>query len=339
MPFDSRSWCGVDAEVVLREGEIPDDWMDLIEAIHRKKGSALILGASDTGKSTLAHLLVVHLCQMGNVVALIDGDIGQSVLGLPTTIGLALFDSAPKQLESIRLIASYFVGSITPRGHMLEMLVGVKRIADKASQLDPGVIVIDTTGFVSGETAWELKASQLDPGVIVIDTTGFVSGETAWELKFQKVDLLKPAHLIGLQRRREIEGLLRPHQFRRDMAIHRLKIPEKVRIKSPEQRKSNRSRKFAAYFQEVKLYEKSLDGIKVVSPFKVRYRGKGLKGVLIGLNDEANFNLGLGILENLDVHRGAISFVAPELDPTRIRLIRIGSIEVDLFGNDKTHDH
>ena len=303
----------MDAEVVLREGEIPGDWMDLTEAVHRKKGSALILGASDTGKSTLAYFLVVQLCQMGNVVALVDADIGQSVLGLPTTIGLALFESAPKQLEDIRLIASYFVGSITPRGHMLEMLVGVKRIADRATHLDPGIIIFDTTGFVTGETAWELK--------------------------FQKVDLLKPVHLIGLQRRREIEGLLRPHQFRPDMAIHRLKIPEKVRMKSPEQRRSNRSRKFAAYFQEVKLYEKSLDGIKVVNPFKVRYRGKALKGVLIGLNDEANFNLGLGILENLDVHRGIISFVAPELDPTRIRLIRIGSIEVDLFGNDKTRHH
>jgi polynucleotide 5'-hydroxyl-kinase GRC3/NOL9 len=313
MPIGSRSWFQVDAEVVLREEEIPGDWMDLIEAVHRKKGSTLILGASDTGKSTLAYFLVVQLCQMGNVVALVDGDIGQSVLGLPTTIGLALFESAPKQLEDIRLIASYFVGSITPRGHMLEMLVGVKRIADRATHLDPGIIIFDTTGFVTGETAWELK--------------------------FQKVDLLKPVHLIGLQRRREIEGLLRPHQFRPDMAIHRLKIPEKVRIKSPEQRRSNRSRKFAAYFQEVKLYEKSLDGIKVVNPFKVRYRGKGLKGVLIGLNDEANFNLGLGILENLDVHRGIISFVAPELDPTRIRLIRIGSIEVDLFGNDKTRHH
>jgi polynucleotide 5'-hydroxyl-kinase GRC3/NOL9 len=284
--------------------------MDLIEAVHRKKGTVLILGASDTGKSTLAHFLVVKLCQRGNVVALVDGDIGQSVLGVPTTIGLALFDSGPKQLEDIQLIASYFVGSISPRGHMLEMLVGIKKIADRASQLNPGIIVIDTTGFVSGETAWELK--------------------------FQKVDLLKPAHLIGLQRRKEIEDFLRPHQFRPDMVIHRLKIHDKVRIKSPEQRRSNRSRKFAAYFQEVMLYEKSLDGIQVVSPFKVRYRGKGLKGVLIGLNDEANFNLGLGILENVDIHRGTISFVAPELDPASIRLIRIGSIEVDLFGNDKT---
>jgi polynucleotide 5'-hydroxyl-kinase GRC3/NOL9 len=313
MPVDLRSLCEVDVEAILREGEVPGDWVDLIEAIHREKGVALIIGAPDTGKSTLAHLLVAELCRMGNVVALVDGDIGQSVLGPPTTIGLALFDFAPKQLDNIQLIASYFVGSITPRGHMLEMLVGTKIIADRASQLDPGIIVIDTTGFVTGETAWELK--------------------------FQKVDLLKPTHLIGLQRRREIEGLLKPHQFRPDMAIHRLKIPDKIRMKSPEQRRSNRSRKFAAYFQEVKLYEKSLDGIKVVSPFKVRYRGKRLKGVLIGLNDEANFNLGLGILENLDVHRSTISFVAPELDLTKIRLIRIGSIEVDLFGNDKSHHH
>jgi polynucleotide 5'-hydroxyl-kinase GRC3/NOL9 len=311
MPIDSRSCSEVDAEAVVIDGEIPADWTDLIGAIHREKGSALILGASDTGKSTLAHFLVAQLCRMGNVVALVDGDIGQSVLGPPTTIGLALFETPPQQLEDIQAVASYFVGSTSPRGHMLEMLVGVKRIADRAAQLGPEIIVIDTTGFVAGEIAWELK--------------------------FQKVDLLKPAHLIGLQRRREIEGFLRPHQFRPGMAIHRLKTPEKVRTKSPEQRRSNRSRKFAAYFQEVKLYQKSLDGIKVVSPFKVRYQGKDLNGVLIGLNDEANFNLGLGILENVDFHRGTISFVAPELDPARVRLIRIGSIEVDLFGDDTTH--
>jgi len=311
MPVDSRNCSEGNAEAVAMERENPGYWMDLIEAIDRRKGRVLILGASDTGKSTLAHFLVTYLCQVGNVVALIDGDIGQSVLGPPTTIGFALFESAPQQLEGVQAMASYFVGSTSPRGHMLEMLVGIKRIVDRAAQLQPEIIVIDTTGFVAGEVAWELK--------------------------FQKVDLLKPAHLIGLQRRREIEGLLRPHQFRPDMTIHRLKTPEKVRTKSPEQRRSNRSRKFAAYFRDVKLYQRSLEGIRVVSPFKVRYRGKGLDGVLIGLNDEENFNLGLGILEKVDVHRGAISFLAPELDPTRIRVIRIGSIVVDLFGNDRTH--
>jgi len=311
MLIDSRRCSEVDGDPVLMEGEILGDWMDLVEAIHGKKGSALILGASDTGKSTLAHFLVVQLCQRGNVVALVDGDIGQSVLGPPTTIGLALFDSAVQKLKDGQVMASYFVGSTSPRGHMLEMLVGIKRIADRATQLEPEIIIIDTTGFVIGEAAWELK--------------------------FQKVDLLKPTHLIALQRKREIEGLLRPHQFRPDMAIHCLKTPEKVRMKSPEQRRSNRSRKFAAYFREVKLYKKSLDGIKVVNPFRVRYRGKGLNGVLIGLNDEANFNIGLGILENMDLHRGTISFVAPELDSSSIRLIRIGSIEVDLFGDDRTH--
>jgi polynucleotide 5'-hydroxyl-kinase GRC3/NOL9 len=293
------------------EGEVPGDWRDLVEAIHRKKGVALILGASDTGKSTLAHFLITHLCQMGEVVALVDGDIGQSVLGPPSTIGFTLLESAPQKLEGAQAKASYFVGSTSPRGHMLEMVVGMKRIVDRAAQLQPEIIVIDTTGFVAGEVAWELK--------------------------YQKVDLLKPAHLIGLQRRREIEGLLRPHQFRPDMTIYRLKTPEKVRTKSPEQRRSNRSRKFAAYFRDVKLYQRSLEGIRVISPFKVRYKGKGLGGLLIGLNDEENFNIGLGILENVDVHRGSISFLAPELDPAGIRVIRIGSIVVDLFGDDRTH--
>jgi polynucleotide 5'-hydroxyl-kinase GRC3/NOL9 len=311
MPIDSRSCSEVDPERGVMEREIPSDWTGLIEAIHGRKGSALVLGASDTGKSTLAHFLVTRLREMGNVVALVDGDIGQSVLGPPTTIGFALFDSPPPKMEDVKATASYFVGSTSPRGHMFEMLVGIKRRADRATQLQPEIIIIDTTGFVAGELAWELK--------------------------FHKVDLLKPAHLIGLQRRREIEGLLRPHQFRPDMAIHRLKTPEKMRTKSPEQRRSNRSRKFAAYFREVRLYQRSLGGIRVVNPFKVRYRGTGLDGVLIGLNDEENFNLGLGILENMDVHRGTISFVAPELDPAEIRVIRIGSIAVDLFGDDRTH--
>ena len=301
----------MDPERKGMEREIPGDWTDLVETIHRKKGSALILGASDTGKSTLAHFLVTRLCEMGNMVVLVDGDIGQSVLGPPTTIGFALFESPPSTMENAEAAASYFVGSTSPRGHMLEMLVGIKRIADRAAQLQPGIIIIDTTGFVTGEVAWELK--------------------------FQKVDLLKPAHLIGLQRRREMEGILRPHQFRPDMTIYRLKTPEKVRAKSPDQRRSNRSRKFAAYFREVKLYQRSLGEIRVVNPFKVRYRGRGLDGVLIGLNDGENFNIGLGILENMDVHRGTISFVAPELDPAKIRVIRIGSIVVDLFGDDKTH--
>jgi polynucleotide 5'-hydroxyl-kinase GRC3/NOL9 len=309
----SRRWYEVVTDSVPRENEIPGDWRELVDAIHRRKGSALILGTSDTGKSTLAHFLLVHLSRKGNVVAFIDGDIGQSVLGPPTTIGLARFDSPPKQLEMVQPLTSYFVGSNSPRGHMLEMLVGMKRISERAAELEPEIIIIDTTGFVSGEAAWELK--------------------------FQKVDLLRPTHLIGLQRQRELENLLRVHQLRTDMDIHRLKVHEKVTTKSPEQRRSNRSRKFADYFREVKLYERSLDGMKVVSPFKVRHGIKGLNGVLIGLNDEANFNLGLGIVETLDVHRGTISFLAPDLDLSRMRFIRIGSLEVDLFGDDKIQYH
>ena len=89
----------MDPETECMEREIPGDWTDLVEIIHRKKGRTLILGASDTGKSTLAHFLVTRLCEMGNVVALVDGDIGQSVLMACLEQGLLVNRLKPNALR------------------------------------------------------------------------------------------------------------------------------------------------------------------------------------------------------------------------------------------------
>ena len=73
----------------------PKEWYALLDVLEREKGIAIILGATDTGKSTLAKFLITHLCKQGLKVALVDADIGQSFLGPPTTIGLAVFKSDP----------------------------------------------------------------------------------------------------------------------------------------------------------------------------------------------------------------------------------------------------
>jgi len=51
----------------------------------------LLLGATDTGKSTLAQFLISHLCQRGLMVALVDADIGQSSISL-SSICFVLFE-------------------------------------------------------------------------------------------------------------------------------------------------------------------------------------------------------------------------------------------------------
>ena len=71
----------------------------------------MIIGASDTDKSTLARHLYQELCRRGCRAAYLDADMGQSTLGLPTTLNLALSsepgdDRFPPQGRQVTSISS-----------------------------------------------------------------------------------------------------------------------------------------------------------------------------------------------------------------------------------------
>jgi polynucleotide 5'-kinase involved in rRNA processing len=57
----------------------PRDWFDLLDALGEEKGVAIILGASDTGKSTPAKFLITHLCSQRIKTVLVDTNMGQSL--------------------------------------------------------------------------------------------------------------------------------------------------------------------------------------------------------------------------------------------------------------------
>src|SRR4030042_139537 len=126
----------------------PKEWHALLDVLEKERGIAIILGATDTGKSTLAKFLIFNLCQRGLKVALIDADIGQSFLGPPTTIGLAVFKSDPDWQLLLSPPEIFFVGSVTPEGHFPIHLKGIKRMVDKAPSHGADLIIVDSTGFV-----------------------------------------------------------------------------------------------------------------------------------------------------------------------------------------------
>jgi polynucleotide 5'-hydroxyl-kinase GRC3/NOL9 len=66
----------------------PNEWYAILDTLEKEKGISILLGATDTGKSTLAKFLIFNLCKRGLKVALIDADIGQSFLGPPTRPGI-----------------------------------------------------------------------------------------------------------------------------------------------------------------------------------------------------------------------------------------------------------
>jgi polynucleotide 5'-hydroxyl-kinase GRC3/NOL9 len=130
----------------------------------------MVIGSRDTGKTTMIKDLANALFERGYSVGVIDADVGQSDIGPPTTIGLGTVETVLAKLSDVVLRHFYFVGSISPKGHILSMVIGVRKMLDKALELGLQKILIDTTGLVDGQMGRVLKEHKIaavNPDVIV----------------------------------------------------------------------------------------------------------------------------------------------------------------------------
>ena len=130
--------------------------MDLYDSIVARTvergGTAVALGGLDSGKTSFCKMCAAVAVRLGRTVAYVDSDVGQSTVGPPTTIGLKFISSAD-DLEPERLAradAIYFVGSTSPKGHMLPMVIGAMKLVEPARAPGAQLIMVDTTGFIHG---------------------------------------------------------------------------------------------------------------------------------------------------------------------------------------------
>ncbi len=185
----------------------------------------LFLGANDTGKTTFTTALARHFLQQGEKVAVIDADLGQSDIGPPTAIGLAILEKDFSSLAEVKPHSLYFVGSTSPVGHLLETVVGTYKLADRA------------------------KARGAER--ILVDTSGLISGGVGWALKQHKLELLRPDLIVALERKDELAAILTPRQKHPGVTTLRITPHQGVRRRSPEERRTLREAAFARYFQEI----------------------------------------------------------------------------------------
>ncbi len=104
--------------------------------------TAMLVGATGVGKTTLARSLASALSASAGPVALVSADMGQQSVGVPTCIGLSLGEPWD------RATAMWFVGDITPRGNLLPTVVGTAMLAQRARAEGARTMIIDTTGMV-----------------------------------------------------------------------------------------------------------------------------------------------------------------------------------------------
>lgn len=278
---------------------VPEEWKKLLKKIKRHKPPNIIfvIGAVDTGKSMLSQFLYRQLSKK-DFAALIDSDLGQSTIGPPTTVGLAAGKGAKSALKPLSL---RFVGSTSPRGHMLQTIVAVKKLLERALAFGAGRVVIDTSGFVSG----------------------VIGGE----FKFQKIDLVGPTHIIALEKERELESLLKNLSWMKKTMVYRLKVPEEVvKTKSPEERRLYREKRFSSYFKNARLKALNLQSLGlhgIVPDLTIKQKWKNL---LIGLCDGENKTLSLGIIMDIDLSRGVISCISPIKKIDKVKTVQFGSI-------------
>ncbi len=114
---------------------ITPDWQPTISEIVAAPGVAMVVGAVDTGKTRFCLELCRAALEAGVPTAIVDADVGQSEIGAPGTVGMAMVDRPVEALSDLKPKRLHFVGATTPADHMLECVVGTKRMVDAALAL------------------------------------------------------------------------------------------------------------------------------------------------------------------------------------------------------------
>lgn len=233
------------------------DWRKLASRVVKPQQIVLVIGATDAGKSTFCRFLADFALAKGFKVACVDADVGQSQIGPPTTIGVKSFkprietqlpsaqelmlDGGQNRAENSIVFDGtadrlYFVGDVSPKGHFLETLTGIRLMVDSAREADVDFIIVDTTGYVH------------DPPAVI--------------LKQHKIELIRPNHLICIGRSIEFEQITACYSQQTWLNIHYLLPHRSVRLKNSHTRSRYRKDRFDRYFSESRVQQLPFEQVR-----------------------------------------------------------------------------
>ena len=274
------------------------EWEGLLETLKQQRGAAILIGATDSGKSTLAKYLVEKLVRENIRVSVVDADVGQSTLGLPGTISMRVFYNE-KDIENFRFEKIFFVGSTNPAKKIPLMIEGSKMMVDFC---------------------------RLKSEIIIVDTTGLIAGEIGRVLKIGKIKAIKPEHIIAVQRNDELENIL---SLIGGVSIHRIRASSLAKCRDRENRVYYRRKKFLDYFDTKEISEFFLNqndvrffyNNKLFNPRKEDFK----KGSIIGLNHNDD-TMGLGIV--VEINDDSVIFESPIKSLKEINRVLFSDIEI-----------
>jgi polynucleotide 5'-hydroxyl-kinase GRC3/NOL9 len=152
----------------------PSSWANATEELlnmQTKPLVTMVLGTVDSGKSSFCTYLVNMLLNEKKKVAVIDGDVGQSDIGPPSSIAYALITKPVTDLFSLKAKNAVFIGETSPGNAVDRMIQGLVSLKKEALAEDPDILLINTDGWIEGECAVNYKVKlveELSPEVIFL---------------------------------------------------------------------------------------------------------------------------------------------------------------------------
>ena len=266
---------------------------ELVEA----GGIIMLIGAPDTGKSTVSKLLISTALASGKTVAYVDGDLGQTTVGPPTCIGLKWLREKDDEDQLDQFDDLRFVGGIAPDRYRLQQVTGVASLVDSA---------------------------RTEADLIVIDTTGAVSGVVGQTLKYHKVELCRPDTVVALQRGSEMEPLVGLLRRFFSVEVRTAPIPIDLGPMGPGERVEQRAADFARALSEP-LQRWRVRPTVFAPTLPAGLDLDRLHGMVVGIHDPNARCLGLGVLEFDD---GALRVITGYGEG--MAGLRLGSVRLDL---------
>lgn len=289
------------------------EWSRACARAVSRPGVVFLVGAPDTGKSTLATWLVNAWLQAGQRVAVVDADVGQSDVGPPGTVGLGYPTGPIERLDQVPVAAMAFVGATSPARN-------------------PARHVVATATLV-----W--RARREGAAAVVVDTTGTVSGRLGLALKELKIAAISPEWVMVLERENELAPILRGLRGRASPEVVRLPPSGGARERSREERRANRERLLARYLEGASPLDLTLTGLGLMNCF---WEGdlyeevpeSGWEHLWVGLADARGEVLAAGTV--LETHYGEdrVRVLTPWKEGAAVKAMILGDMRVTPEGRE-----
>ena len=268
----------------------------MIDDLIRRRGVVMLIGGSDTGKTSFARRLLRAAVAAGRTAAYVDADVDKATTGPPACAALHWVRSMEEADDLRTADALQFVGSTKPDAVVLQHVVATAKLVDIARP-EVDLVIMDTTGTISG-----------------------VIGQT---LKYHKMELCRPDAVVGLQRGAELEpmvGMLRRF-FSADVEV--AQIDPDVTTPSPEDRRAARTEAFTRAFADP-LQRWRVRPTVFAPTLPAGLDLTRLDQVLVGVMDGEGHCLGLGVLEHEDEVLRVLTNSGEGM-----RGLRLGSLRLD----------